>query len=61
MTKKQISTDQDAARVLRANVVPPARGVASLFNAPELALDFGVPDLSDRVDYYRFHGLPDDA
>lgn len=40
---------------------PPSHVVASIFNAPELALDFGVPDLSDRVDYYRSHGLPDDA
>jgi len=40
--------------------VPVAAGeiVDSIFRLPELRLDFGVDDLSERVDYYRFRGLP---
>src|SRR2546423_1583640 len=43
-------------RTCPADVKP----VNSIFQLPKLALDFGVDDLSDRVDYYRFHGLPAD-
>jgi excisionase family DNA binding protein len=35
--------------------------VDSIFRLPELNLDFGVDDLSEKVDYYRLHGLPGEA
>jgi len=38
----------------------PPEWVDSVFRLHELALDFGVADLSERVDHYRAHGLPSD-
>ena len=32
-------------------------GVDSIFRLPELALELPADDVSERVDYYRFHGL----
>lgn len=33
----------------------------SIFRLPELALELPVDDVSERIDYYCFHGLPEDA
>lgn len=40
---------------------PAGRGADSLFHLPDLGLDFGVADLSERIDYYRSHGLREHA
>lgn len=37
----------------------PAEQVDSIFLLPNLRLDFGVDDLSERVDYYRRVGVPE--